>query len=98
LAHVPFQAHLNFEPVGLADSESRRIYRKIHTSDWWWNTQDLLPAGATIVPVICASNQTHWPNFSGDQHAWPLYLMIGNVQKNIHWTPETHAWICVGLI
>jgi hypothetical protein len=98
LAHLPFQAHLDFEPVRLADSESRRIYSEMNTGDWWWDTQDQLPAGATIVPVICASDKTHLTNFSGDQHAWPLYLTIGNIQKDIRRTPKKRAWILVGLI
>jgi hypothetical protein len=51
----------------------------MNTGNWWWDTQDQLPAGATIVPVICASNKTHLTNFSGDQHTWPLYLPVGNI-------------------
>jgi len=98
LAHLPFQAHLDFELVRLADSESRRIYSEMNTGDWWWDTQDQLPAGATIVPVICASDKTHLTNFSGDQHAWPLYLTIGNIRKDIRRTPKKRAWILVGLI
>jgi len=44
LAHLPFQAHLDFEPVRLADSEGRRIYSEMKLGDWWWDTQDQLPA------------------------------------------------------
>jgi len=51
------------------------------------------------VPGICASNRTHWfTNVSGDQHAWLLYLTIGNIQKDIHCTPANCIWILVGLI
>jgi len=50
------------------------------------------------VPVICASDKTHLTNFSGDQHAWPLYLTIGNIRKDISRTPNTVAWILIGLI
>jgi hypothetical protein len=98
LAHLPYQAHLDFEPVRLADSESSRIYSQINTRDWWWDTQDQLPAGATIVQVICASHKTHLTNFSGDQHAWPLYLTIGNIQTDIRWTRKKRLWILVGRI
>jgi len=98
LAHLPFQAHLNFKPVCLADSENRRVYSEMNTGDWWWDTQDQLRAGATIVPVICASNKTHLTNDSGDQHAWPLYLTIGNIRKDIRRTPTKCALILVGLI
>jgi len=98
LAHLPFQVDVEFEPVRLADSESCRIYSEMNPSNWWWDTQDQLPAGATIVPVICASVKTHLTNFSGDQHAWPRYLTIGNIQKDIRCTPNKRAWILVGLI
>jgi hypothetical protein len=70
----------------------------MNTGDWWWDTQDQLPTGATIVPVVCASDKTHLTNFSGDQHAWPLYLKIGNIRKDIHCTPKQRAWILVWLI
>jgi len=78
-AHLPFLAHLDFELVRLVDSESRRIYSKMNMGDWWWDTLDQHPAGATVVTVICASDKTHLTNFLGDQHAWPLYLAIGNI-------------------
>jgi len=50
------------------------------------------------VPVICAFDKTHRTNFWGDQHAWPLYLTIGNIQKDICCTPKKHNCILVGLI
>ena len=50
------------------------------------------------MPVIFASNKTHLTNYSGDQHAWPLYLTISNIAKDIRRTPKKHAWILVGLI
>jgi len=89
LAHLPFQPHLNFELVRLADSEGRRIYGKMNSGDWWWDTQDHLLARATIVPVICALVKTHLTNFLGDRHAWPLYLTIGNSQKDMHRTTKS---------
>jgi len=98
LANPPIQVHLDSKPVRLADSDGHRIYSETNTSDWWWDTQDQLPAGATIVPVICASENTHLTNFSGNQHACPLNLTIGNIQKDIRCIPEKRTWILVGLI
>jgi len=98
LAHHSLQAHLDFELERRADCESRRIYSQMNTGNWWWDTQDQLPAEATIVPVICASDKTHFTNFSGDQHAWPLYLTIINIGKDISSTPKNRAWILVGQI
>jgi hypothetical protein len=68
----------------------------MNTGDWWWDTQDLLPAGATIVPVICASDKTHLTNFSGDQHAWPLYLTVGNIRNDICHTPKRTPGFSLG--
>ena len=98
LAHLPFQAHLDFQLVRLTNSGVHRIYSEMNTGDRWWHTQDQLPYRVIIVSGICASDKTHQTNFSGNQLAWPLYLTIGNIRKNICVTAETHAWILVGLI
>jgi hypothetical protein len=98
LPHIPFQAHLDLELVRLTESEGRRIYSEMDTGDWWRDTKNQLPAGAMIVSVICASDKTNLTNFSGDQHAWLLYLTIGNIRKDIHHTPTKRPWILVGLI
>jgi len=52
----------------------------------------------TIVVAICASDKTHLINFSGNQHAWPLYLTISTIWKDISCTPNKSSWIVVGLI
>jgi hypothetical protein len=98
IAHLALQTHLDFKPVHLAVSEGRRIYCKMNTSDWWWDTQDQLPAGATIVPVSCASPKTHLTIFLGNQHACLLNLTIGNIWYDIRRTPKKRAIILVGLI
>jgi len=98
LTHLRFQVHLDFEPVRLAHSESHRIYSEMHTGNWWWDTQDQLPAGAMIVPVICAFDKTHLTNFPGDQHASPLYRTISNIRKDTCCTAIICTWNPVGLI
>jgi len=98
LAHLPFQAHLDLGLVHLADPESRRVYSEMNTGDCSWDTQDELPAAATIVPLICASNNTHLTNFSGDQHAGPLNLTIGDIRNDIRGTPTQRSWILIGPI
>jgi hypothetical protein len=81
-----------------ADSECRRIYSEINTGDWWWDTQDQLSPGTTIVPVILASDKTHLINISGDKHAWPLYFTVGNIQNNFRCAPTKHTSMFVALI
>jgi len=98
LAHPPCQAHLEFEQVHLADSESRRMYSNIITADWGWDMQDQLPAGATILPVICESDMTRFTNFQSHLHAWPLYRTFSNIRIYIHRTSTRRAGILVGLI
>jgi hypothetical protein len=70
----------------------------MNTGDCVWDTQDQLPAGAPILPDVSASDKPHLTNFSGDHHAWPLYLTIGNIRKNSRQTPIKCTWILVGLI
>jgi len=36
-------------------------------------------------------------NFSGDQHAWLLYLTIGNIWQDIRQIPIKHSWILIEL-
>ena len=95
LSDLQIQANLNFELVLLADSDCNQIYSEMNTEDWWWDTQDHILAGATIVPVICASDKTPMTNLLGDQHIWPPYLTIGDIRKDICWTPTRQAWMLV---
>jgi len=98
LAHLPFQTHLNFELMHLADSDSHRIYSPMNTGNRWWDTQDQLPAGGTILPVICASDKTHSSNFLGYQHAYTVDITIGNVCTDIRRSPKKRTWILFELI
>ncbi|KAJ6456801.1 hypothetical protein C8R47DRAFT_996166 [Mycena vitilis] len=58
---------------------SNREFNEMWTADWWWDIQELLPVGATLVPIIIATDKTQLTRFSGDQQAWPVYLTIGNI-------------------
>ncbi|KAF8545787.1 hypothetical protein OG21DRAFT_1428653 [Imleria badia] len=65
------------------------------TGDWWWETQRRLPAGATVTPVILASDKTELSQFKGDKNAWPVYL---SVAKGVHCQPARHASVLLGYI
>lgn len=60
--------------------------------------KSLLPKGATIVPVILASDKTHLSMFSGDKQAWPVYLTIGNIAQDIHRKPSERAMVLLGYL
>jgi len=98
LAHLPSQARLDCELVCLDDSKGQRIYSNMNTGDWWWDTQYHLPARATSMPAICASDMSHMTIVSGDQHAKPLYRTIGNIWKDFHRPPKKGSCIVISLI
>ncbi|KAI9459004.1 hypothetical protein HD554DRAFT_2207041 [Boletus coccyginus] len=68
------------------------------TGDWWWQTQEHLPSGATIVPVIIASDKTHLSRFKGDKTAWLVYLSIGNLSKQVRCEPSRHGAVLLGYL
>jgi len=96
--HITFQAHLNFKPMSLTESKGHRIFSAMNMGDWWWDTEDQLPARATIVQVICASEKTHLTNVLGDEHSWLWYLTTGNVCTDLPQTLIKHIWILIRLI
>ena len=69
LRHLPFVEDLDFAPVQLFDSADNRIYKEMNSGDWWWETQEHLPAGGSIIPIILALDKTDLTNFLGDKSA-----------------------------
>lgn len=93
-----YTSHMVYKPIREYDSGANRLFSGLHTADWWWELQSKLPAGATIVPIICGSDATQLTNFSGDKKAWPVYLTIGNLPGPVRNSPSAHAQICVALL
>ena len=60
--------------------------------------KERLPPGATVVPVILASDKTELSRFKGDKTAWPVYLSVGNISKHIRRQPSKHASVLLGYL
>ncbi|KAH8980428.1 hypothetical protein EDB86DRAFT_3236727 [Lactarius hatsudake] len=77
-----------------------RVYSVMHTGDWWWAVQTSLEAhqpGATVIPVIISSDKTQLTLFRG-KAAYPVYLTIGNVPKDIRRKPSRRAQLLIGYL
>ena len=58
---------------------------------------DAVKPGATIVPVIISSDKTQLTLFR-NKSAYPIYMTIGNIPKEIRRKPSSHAFILVGYL
>ncbi|KAI0692291.1 hypothetical protein BC835DRAFT_1407084 [Cytidiella melzeri] len=64
------------------DEDGKRpIFSEMWTGEWWETIHlrviELLPEGATVAPVILASDKTQLSNFSSDKSAWPPLIEAG---------------------
>ncbi|KAF8181570.1 hypothetical protein BJ912DRAFT_1023540 [Pholiota molesta] len=57
-----------------------------------------LPEGATVAPVIAATDKTLLTKLSGNKSAYPLYLTIGNLPKAIRRKPSKNGCILIGYL
>ncbi|KAF8487819.1 hypothetical protein F5888DRAFT_1796512 [Russula emetica] len=79
---------------------TNKIMHEMNTCRWWWNTQKAVEAntpGATIVPVIISSDKTQLTDFGG-RTAYPVYLTIGNLPKEIRRKPSHHSHVLLAYL
>ncbi|KAI0949317.1 hypothetical protein AcW1_008965 [Taiwanofungus camphoratus] len=81
-------------------SKKTRVYFDMHTGKWWWATQEELEktrTGATIIPIIISSDKTQLTLF-GNKTAYPVYLTIGNLPKEIRRKPSCRGQILLAYL
>ncbi|TFK53168.1 hypothetical protein OE88DRAFT_1626862 [Heliocybe sulcata] len=97
-----FAVDLVFAPERHYADEDRtiRVYSNMYTGKWWWATQKELERqrpGATIIPVILSSDKTQVTLF-GNKSAYPIYMTIGNLPKEIRRKPSRGGHILLGYL
>ncbi|KAI6010391.1 hypothetical protein BKA83DRAFT_4068620 [Pisolithus microcarpus] len=102
IGNPAFRDQMAYEPErAYADEKGEnRIYDEMWTADWWWEMQEstyLNSRGAVVAPVILSSDKTSLSLFSGDKKAWPVYLTIGNISKDVR-RQVTHATVLIGYL
>ncbi|TFK82539.1 hypothetical protein K466DRAFT_603598 [Polyporus arcularius HHB13444] len=97
IGNPAFKPYMSLKPVKVTRRGSR-YYSEMNTSDWWWTTQGRLPSGATVAPLILASDKTTLTVLRGDKTAWPVYMSIGNIDKSVRRKPSAHAFVLLGYI
>ncbi|KAG1872987.1 hypothetical protein DFJ58DRAFT_713562 [Suillus subalutaceus] len=97
-----FAQYLIFVPeCHYADEDKTvRLYHDMHTGKWWWNCQKKLDEehpGATVIPVIISSDKTQVTMFH-NKTAYPVYLTISNIPKEIRQKPSRQAHILLAYL
>lgn len=81
-------------------AQKSRMYHDMHTGRWWWYTQEEIEKkspGATIIPIILSSDKTQITNL-GQKSAYPVYMTIGNLPKEIRRKPSWNAHVLLAYL
>ncbi|KAH8100185.1 hypothetical protein BXZ70DRAFT_893418 [Cristinia sonorae] len=102
LGDPEFAPYLVFSPERHYADENQniRLFHDMHTGRWWWATQlavEQKTPGATIIPIIISSDKTQLTLFR-NKSAYPVYMTIGNIPKEIRKKPSRQAQILLAYL
>ncbi|KAN0135781.1 hypothetical protein V8E53_006421 [Lactarius tabidus] len=81
-------------------AHTTQLFGEMHTGKWWWSVQQSLESrrpGATVIPIILSSDKTQLTHFRS-KSAYPVYMSIGNIPKDICSKPTQRAQMLLGYI
>ncbi|KAN0134253.1 hypothetical protein V8E53_008025 [Lactarius tabidus] len=81
-------------------AHTTQLFGEMHTGKWWWSVQQSLEShrpGATVIPIILSSDKTQLTHFQS-KSAYPVYMSIGNIPKDIRSKPTQRAQMLLGYI
>ncbi|KAG1822264.1 hypothetical protein EV424DRAFT_1472203 [Suillus variegatus] len=93
-ANPIFANHMTYDPHVVVDGGERE-YSEYFTAQQAFEIQDQLPEGATIVPMIIASDKTPVTWHTGGLEMHPIFVTIGNIQSDVQMRATCHAWRCI---
>ncbi|KAI9433254.1 hypothetical protein H4582DRAFT_2061067 [Lactarius indigo] len=82
------------------DERTEQMYHDMHTGSWWWTTQaavEKVTPRATIVPVLVSTDKTQLTLFR-NKSAYPIYMTIGNIPKEIRRKSSLHSYVLLGYL
>ncbi|KAG2353017.1 hypothetical protein BDR07DRAFT_1383624 [Suillus spraguei] len=100
-ANPIFANHMTYDPHIVVDGDKRK-YSEYFMAQQAFEIQDQLPEGATIVPMIIASDKTPvtWHTEGLEMH--PIFVTISNIQSDVWmratYLPEQQAIACVSKV
>ncbi|KAG1824679.1 uncharacterized protein BJ212DRAFT_1566371 [Suillus subaureus] len=86
-------------PVNLIWQDAlERKYGEWMSCEHAFEIQSQLPTGASIVPIILASDKTPVTRHTGSLEMHPTFLTIGNIHSEIRMKATSHTWACITYI
>ncbi|KAG8964982.1 hypothetical protein FRC05_003509 [Tulasnella sp. 425] len=95
-----FRGDMHFTPgkVFEGQGEFNRVFHEMWTGDAWIRAQNSAPPGATVCPIILASDKAALTTHSGSKASHNLLISIGNIKNSVRASVERRAYLLLAYI